>query len=121
MTIQEVINTLRSVAQTTDKDSVYNSENTIEGSLSKKTGVFIPDEANIMNSSMDEANIMRSKVMEVFNSFSNDIKSNFTLILSEVKRWIKGLRSQLDDPGFQKYIANKFRHHGVTHGVWYAQ
>jgi len=88
MTIQEVINTLRSVAQTTDKDLAYNSEDTIEGNLSKKTGVFIPD-------SMDEANIMRSKVMEVFNSFSNDIriKSNFTLILSEVERWIKRLRS----------------------------
>ena len=60
---------------------------------------------------MDDANIMRSKVMEVFNSCSNDIKSNFTLILSEVKRWIKGLRSQSDDQNFQKYIANKFRHH----------
>ena len=60
---------------------------------------------------MDEANIMRSKVMEVFISCSNDIKSNFTLILSEVKPWIKGLRSQSDDQGFQKYIANKFRHH----------
>ena len=46
-----------------------------------------------------------------FNSFSNEIKSNFMLILSEVKRWIKGLRSQSDDHGFQKYIANKFRHH----------
>jgi len=49
--------------------------------------------------------------MKVFNSYSNDIKSNFTLILSEVKRWIQSLRSQLDDPGFQKYVANKFRHH----------
>ena len=78
LTIQEVINILRSVAQTTDKDSAYNSDDTIEGNLSKKTGVFIPD-------SMDEANIMRSKVMEVFNSCSNDIKSNFTSILSEVK------------------------------------
>ena len=84
MTIQEVINTLRSVAQTTDKDSAYNSEDTIEGNLAKKTGFFIPD-------SMDDANIMRSKVMEVFNSCSDEIKSNFTLILSEVKRWIKGL------------------------------
>ena len=89
MTIQEVINTLRSVAQTTDKDSVYNSEYNIEGNLAKKTGAFIPD-------SMDYANIMRSKVMEVFNSCSNEIKSNFTLILSEVKRWIKRLRSQSD-------------------------
>ena len=102
--MQEVINTLRSGAQTTDKDSAYNSEDTIEGNLTKKTGGFIPD-------SMDEANIMRSKVMKVFISCSNDIKSNFTLILSEVKRWIKGLRSQLDDPDSQKYIANKFRHH----------
>ena len=38
MSIQEVINTLRSVAQTTDKDSAYNSEDTIEGNLSKKHG-----------------------------------------------------------------------------------
>ena len=60
---------------------------------------------------MDEANIMRSKVMEVFNSFSDDIKSNFTQVLSEVKRWIKGLRSPSDDPGFQKYISNIFLHH----------
>ena len=85
------------MAQTTDKDSSYNSEDTIAVNLAKKTGVFIPD-------SMDDANIMRSKVMDVFNSCSNEIKSNFTLILSEVKRWIKGLRSQSDDQGFQKYI-----------------
>jgi hypothetical protein len=38
MSIQEVINTLRSVAQTTDKDSAYNSEDTIEGNLAKKQG-----------------------------------------------------------------------------------
>ena len=49
--------------------------------------------------------------MDVFNSSSNDIKSNFTLIMSEVKRWIKGLRYPSDDPGFQKYITNKFRYH----------
>ena len=60
MNIQDVISTLRSVAQTTDIDSAYNAKDTVEGNLSKKTGVFIPD-------SMDEANIMRSKVMEVFN------------------------------------------------------
>ena len=61
MTIQEFINMLRLVTQTTDKDSTYNSEDTIEGNLSKKTRVFIPD-------NMD--------VMEVFNSYFNDIKSN---------------------------------------------
>ena len=81
MTIQEFINTLRSVVQTTDRDLANNFEGTTEGNLSKKTGDFIPN-------SMDEANIIRSKVMEVFSSCSNDIKSNFTLILSEVKRWI---------------------------------
>ena len=63
------------MAQTTDKDLAYNSKDTIEGNLSKKTGGFIPD-------NMDEANIVRSKVMEVFNSCSNEIKSNLTLILS---------------------------------------
>ena len=44
-----------------DRDSTYNSEDTIEGNLSKKTGYFILD-------SVDEANIIESKVMEVFNS-----------------------------------------------------
>ena len=43
MTIQDVINKLRSVAQTRDTDSAYNSEDTIEGNVSKKNGVFIPD------------------------------------------------------------------------------
>ena len=38
ITIQEVINTLRSVAQTTDNNSAYNSEDTIEGNLSEKPG-----------------------------------------------------------------------------------
>ena len=40
ITIQDVINTLMSVAQTTDKDLAYNSEDTIEDNLSKKTGIL---------------------------------------------------------------------------------
>ena len=71
---------------------------------SGRTGIFLPD-------SMDEADIMRSKVLEQFNNCFNDIKWNFTLILSEVKRWIKDLRSTSDASSFQKYIANKFRLH----------
>ena len=39
------------------------------------------------------------------------IKSNFTLILSEVNDGLKVYESSSDDPGFQKYIANRFLHH----------
>jgi len=59
--IQEVINTLRSVAHTTDKESVYNSEDTLEGNLTKRTG-------SVLSDSMDEANVMRAKVFEVYNA-----------------------------------------------------
>ena len=99
--IQEVINTLRSVANTTDKESAYNSEDTLEGNLTKRTGSVLPD-------SMDEANVMRAKIFEMYNACSNEVKANFTKILSEVKLWIKWLKSASSDTAFQKYIANKF-------------
>jgi hypothetical protein len=41
--IQEVINMLRSVAHTTDKESAFNSEDTLEGNLTKRTGSVLPD------------------------------------------------------------------------------
>jgi len=81
LTVQEVINTLRSVAHTTDKESAYNSEDTLQGNLTKRTGSVRPN-------SMDEANTMREKV---YNAFSDEV--NFTNILSEVKLWVKGLKS----------------------------
>ena len=58
VTVQEVINTLRTVVHTTDKESAYNSEDTPEGNLTKKTG-------SILSDSMDDANTMRAKVFEV--------------------------------------------------------
>ena len=54
---------------------------------------------------------MRARVIEVFNSCSNDIKSNFQNVLVDVKRWLKGLKSSSDDTSFQKYITGKFRSH----------
>ena len=54
---------------------------------------------------------MRARVIEVFNSCSNDIKSNFQNVLVEVKRWVKSLKSSSDDTSFQKYITGKFRSH----------
>ena len=102
--VQEVINTLRSVAHTTDKESAFNSEDTLEGNLTKRTGSVLPD-------SMDEANVMRAKIFEVYNACSDEVKANFTKILSEIKLWVKGLKSASSDTAFQKYITNKFRHH----------
>ena len=43
MSLQEVINTLRSVAQSTDKESAYKANDTIEGNLTHKTGSILPD------------------------------------------------------------------------------
>ena len=59
--IQEVNNTLGSVAHTTDKESAFNSEDTLEGNLTKRTGSVLPD-------SMDEANVMRAKIFEMYNA-----------------------------------------------------
>ena len=55
LTVQKLINTLRTVVHTTDKESTYNSDDTLEGNLTKKTGSIFPD-------SMDDANTMRTKV-----------------------------------------------------------
>ena len=85
LTVQEVINTLRSVAHTTDKQFVFNSEDTLQGNLTKRTGSVRPD-------STDEANTMREKV---YNACSDEV--NFTNILSEVKLWVKGLKSASSD------------------------
>jgi len=74
LTVQEVINTLRTVAHTTDKEFAYSSENTFEGNLTKRTGSILPD-------SMDDAKTMRTKVFEVYNACSDEIKANFTNVL----------------------------------------
>ena len=105
--IQEVINTLRSVAHTTDKESAFNSEDTLEGNLTKRTGSVLPD-------SMDEANVMRAKIFEVYNACSDEIKDNFTKILSEIKLWVKGLKSASSDTAFQKYGQQI----STSHGIW---
>ena len=73
LTVQEVSNMLRSVAHTTNKEFAYNSEDTLEGNLTKRTGSIIPD-------SMDDANTMRAKVFEVYNACSDEVKANFTNI-----------------------------------------
>jgi len=71
LSIQEVINALKSVAQTADKVASFNTDDAIEGNVRKLMEIFIPD-------SMDDANIMRHKAMEVFNRCSSDMKSNLS-------------------------------------------
>ena len=66
LTIQEVINTLRTVAQTMDKESVYNSGDAFEGNQTKRTGSILPD-------SMDDANAMRAKCSK-FNAWPHSKK-----------------------------------------------
>ena len=105
--LQEVINTLRSVAHTTDKESAFNSEDISEGNLTKRTGSVLPK-------SMDEANVMRAKIFEVYNACSDEIKDNFTKILSEIKLWVKGLKSASSDTAYQKYGQQIL----TSHGIW---
>ena len=112
MTVQEVINILRTVAHTTDKEeSAYNSKDTLEGNQTKRTGSILPD-------SMDDANTMRAKVFEVYNACSDEVKANFTNILSEVKLWVKGLKSASTDTAFQKYIYVYSQQISKSHGIW---
>ena len=53
LTVQEISNMLRSVAHTTNKEFAYNSEDTLEGNLTKRTGSIIPD-------SMDDLHACKS-------------------------------------------------------------
>ena len=61
----------------------------MEGNLTKEMGILLPD-------SMDDANIMSSKVFEVFHSSKFPNLS----VLTEVKLWLKGLKSAFDDMTF---------------------
>ena len=54
---------------------------------------------------------MRLNVIKILKSCSNEVKANFSNVLVEVKRWVKGLKSTSDDAAFQKYIAWKFGTH----------
>ena len=96
----ENINNLRAVAHTTETTS---RADTLKGSLTK-TGSILPD-------IMDDANFMRAKVFELYNAWSDKAKANSPDILSEVKLWIKVLKSASTDMAFQIYIANKFHTH----------
>ena len=105
LTVHVVINMLRTVAHTTYKESAYNSDDTLEGNLTKQMGSILAD-------STDDANNMRAKVFDVnINACSDEVKAKFTNVLSEVKLWVKDLKSASTDTAFQKYIANKFRNH----------
>ena len=62
---------LRTVAHTTDKESAYNFEDTLEGNFNKRTSSILPD-------SIDGSNTMRAKVFEVYIACSDEVKANIT-------------------------------------------
>ena len=61
---------------------------------------------------MDEANVMRAKIFEVYNACSDEVKTNFTKILPEIKLWVKGLKSASSDPEVYRQQISP------SHGIW---
>ena len=94
ISLKEVVNTLRSVAQSTDEESAYNADDTIAGNITRKTGT-----------------IWKRLTSCLLKILTQAWKANFPNVLLEVTRWVNGLKLTFDDAAFQKYIIGKFCTH----------